>query len=164
MKLIEVTKKKTPTGTYAGYKFDEDDVKKLLDWSSENNIPNRIDDIHCTLLYSKRHCPNYKAPGKLDNPFTVVLSDPKVWTETTEPAGVLVIELDSPQMVDRQKKLIKEHNAKFDYDKYTPHITLSYNVEEDYDVKKLSPLPKEIRKMQVVEEYGEDLDENWEDD
>ncbi len=167
MKLTEIKKDKDDTrkgGTYAGYRFNKDDVDNLLKWVSENNIPNQVDDIHCTLLYSKKPCPDYNPLGNLKQPFTVGLSKPKNWTHTPDSEGVLVFELDAPEMVKRHKELMKEHDASYDFDEYVPHITISYNVGKDFDVSKLSPLPSNTRKLQVIEEYAEQLDEEWKDD
>jgi len=167
MKLIEVTKKdkydSITHGTYAGYRFNPEHVKALENWIEENNIPNRNKEIHSTLLYSKKPCPNYKALGKLDQPFEVKLSKLENWkdTNTSDSEGVLVYLLDAPQMVDRHNQLMKEHEATYDYE-YKPHITISYNVGKDFDISKLSDISNDNKKIQVVEEYSETLDDEWE--
>lgn len=163
MKLIEISKKdKDDTrtgGTYAGYRFDKNDLKKITDWAEENKIPNLIpsNKIHCTLLYSKKPCPNYKPLGKLKKPFVVKLGKMEVWP-TQDKKYALIINLDAPEMIERHKQLMDELNATYDYDEYKPHITISYDVGKDF---KLKNKPKLEGSIKVVEEYDEQLIDDW---
>ena len=157
---FEAEKKK---GSYAGVQFDADTTKRIKTFVIENKIPQRVpsNKLHSTVLYSKKYLPNYKAQGKLKTP---IVGKPKkfsVWEtqpdEGGETANSLVLQYDAPELVARHKELMKEHDATYDF-QYKPHITLSYNIG-DLDISKLDP--KDIGNINIVSEYGEDLDMDW---
>lgn len=160
MKLIELTENKN--GTYAGYKFDKDDLNKIEKWCKENKIPTPVskNEMHTTILYSKKPCPNYKPLGKLSSPIKASIEEQEVW-DTQDKKRALVVKLNSPDMVKRHKQLMKEHKASFDYDEYKPHITLSYDVGKDFTLDKISKLKDSVGSIQAVEEYYEPLKDNW---
>jgi hypothetical protein len=158
--LYEQSKK----GTYAGVRFDTDTNRALHKYISENKIPNSIrpDKMHTTLLYSRKHLPNYKPAGKIQPPMTGNPSGLTVWDtqgENGPKTKCLIFQYDCPELVTRHKSLMKEHEATFDYPEFKPHVTLSYDIG-DMDIDKL-PDATEIGPLKLVEEYGEDLDLNW---
>lgn len=149
-------------GTYAGVRFDTETKRALHKYIKENKIPNsiRADKAHTTLLYSRKHLPNYKPAGKINmtgNPTGLT-----VWNSqgTNGPkTKCLILKYDCPALAARHKALMKEHDATYDFPQYKTHVTLSYDIGE-LDVNKL-PDPSEIGPLKIVEEYGEDLDLNW---
>lgn len=154
MKLDEIKQEEESNGTYAGYRFDKDDLKKVEKWAKDNKIPGAIspDDYHCTLIYSRKPCPDYKSLGKLETPIVVQFGDKEIWD--TNDGKTLVIKLHSDEMVERHKAIRKEHGATFDYDEYTPHLTISYDVGKDFNLDELEGPKGELK---AVEEYGEEL-------
>ncbi len=60
MRLQDLKETKKQKGTYAGLKFDNESNKALIKLVNELGIPNPIDinDIHMTLLYSKKYLPS----------------------------------------------------------------------------------------------------------
>jgi len=52
-------------------------------------------------------------------------------------------------------ELKKEHGATHDFDSFKPHVTLSYNIG-DLDISTLNP--SDIGDINIVSEFGEDLD------
>lgn len=166
MRIVELVEKKDnydkrESGTYAGYKYDKDDVKKLRQWAKDKGIPNRIpsNNIHTTLLYSKKKCPDYEPLGSLKNPIVAKLGKPEVWDDHNNGTKALVIKLDAPDMVKRHKELMKQHDATYDYPTYKPHISLSYDVGEDFDLDKLSDMQDNVKELKAVEEYGGDIND-----
>lgn len=161
--MMEEKNEKEPDGTYAGYRFHKDDLKTIREWAKGQGIPNRIPTkkIHCTLLYSRKHCPDYEPAGEINPPKEATIKKGyEVWP-TQDGKHALVVCLDAPFMNERHKELMDKHNASFDYDEYKPHITLSYDVGKDFDVDKLGNLCDEVPSLRTVEEYGEDLVLDW---
>lgn len=163
--LFEQEKK----GTYAGVHFTEDTKKRIAKFIKDNNIPNGVptNKLHTTILYSRKHLPNYEPQGKISpvwigKPKKFVVWQTKPTDKYPEPANALILKYDCPECVKRHKELMKEHDAEYDYDVFRTHVTLSYNIG-DMDIKDL-PDPSEIGDIKIDEEYHEDLNLNWADD
>ena len=165
MRLKEVMEAKTESkkGTYAGVRFDDDTVSKVKAFAVQNEIPNRVpkNKMHTTVLYSRKYLPDYKAAEKtnmIGKPvkFEKWLAQPD---EKDYRASCLVLTYDCPELVDRHKNLMDEHNATFDYETFKPHVTLSYDVGREFDTKKLNP--SDIGDLNIVDEYQEDLNLDW---
>lgn len=160
MKLTEI--KKTPNGSYAAVKLDKSTTDSVLDYIKENNIPNglRADKMHATLLYSRKHLPDYTPAGKMEKPFVGTFSGFEIFESSSddseEKTNCLVLRFICESLSKRHKYLMKEHGATYDYDEYKPHITLSYDVG-DVDPDQLPSFNKDII---ITEEFGEDLDDS----
>lgn len=164
MKLQElVLETKKPSGTFAEMLFDESDLKKIQKWIKTNKIPNRISHkkMHCTLLYSKKHCPNYEPAGDLDPPLEAKPKKLEIWPSESNGTRVLVMTLDAPKIVDRHKELMDAHDATYDFDEYKPHLTLSYDVGKEFSTENLPNIQDEIPCIRAVKENGADLIEDW---
>jgi len=107
------------------------------------------------------YLPEYKPAGKLDKPMIGKGKGFEVWDSQPDDDGhvakCLVMCYDCPELVKRHEELMEEHGATYDFDDYKPHITFSY------DVADMNPkdLPKFDGKIEIVEEYGEDLNLDW---
>lgn len=157
-KLVEAPE----DGTYAGVRFYKDDVKKLAEFVQANNIPNPLppEDYHCTLLFSKVPVPDYVPHGMYKKALFCQAKDVKLWGEDEEKA--LVIILDCPDLVRRHEYLMANHpEATWDHPEFIPHVTLSYDAG-DFDISKLNV--KDIGMLSIVEEYGADIEADWEKD
>lgn len=156
LKLIET--KSNPTGTYAAVKFNRRTTKLIAEYIAKNKIPNPVheDKLHCTLLYSKKHCPKYNPIGEKASKWKATPKEFDVFGTDTR---CLVLVLSSGDLVDRHNHLMKKHNATFDYPTYTPHVTLSYDIG-DLDIESLPNIKDTISELVVSEEYGTDLDED----
>jgi len=165
MRLTELKNNKKP-GTYAAVQFDDTTVEKLQEFMKNNNIPNKITPkkMHCTLLFSQKHLPNYKPLGKLDPPLEGKPSKFEVWQsqpdENGDKANCLILGFDCKDLVNRHLKLMDEHDATFDYDEFKPHVTLSYDIG-DMKIDELPKGPDVVDKILINNEYGNDLDPNW---
>ena len=166
MKLNDIMEKeeKTPDGTYAAVRFDEDTIGRIKTFIEENEITNPVPDdkLHTTLLYSKKYCPDYEPLGDLDEPLVGVPTEFDVWdsqpNEDDNKSKCLVLQYDCDALTDRHESLMKEHGATFDFDEYKPHVTFSYDIG-DLDVENLDP--SNIGDLTIVHEYGEDLSLTW---
>ncbi len=166
MKIINILEITEPAGTYAAVKFDEATKDALLTYAKENKLPHVVkrDSLHCTLLYSHKHCPDYKAIGKIDPPMIATPDGFNVWESSENEDGTktkcLVVKLNCPELVNRHKELMDEHGATFDYPTYTPHVTLSYDIG-DIDTNDMTDIKKVVPTLTIIEEYGEDLKSDW---
>lgn len=161
MKLGELMEAQKP-GTYAGVDVDEDTEEAITAFMEANDIPNPIPPkkLHTTLLYSRKHLPEYKAQGKIDPPYIGVPTELEIWKTQDKQANCLVLKYDCPELVERHKFLMKEHGATFDYEQYTPHLTLSYNIGE-LTLDDIGDPKEHIEQIVISKEYSENLDLNW---
>lgn len=140
-------------GTYAGVRFSEDSVNKIM--KIVEGLPNPIskEDVHTTLLYSRKYLPNYEPLGDIKE--IAKVNGFKIF-ETQDNKRALVLTLDCPFLINRHNELMKEHKATYDFPEYIPHITLSYDIEdrqiEDINFKET---------LELNQEYKEDLNLDW---
>lgn len=158
--LVEAKDKK---GTYAGVRFSTATVNNIQKYIENNKIPNPVGStkMHTTLLYSRKHCPDYEPAGDLDPPMIGKPTKFAIWPsqpdENGNPNNCLVLEYKCPDLVKRHKELMKEHDAEYDWDEYKTHVTFSYNVK-DLDIKDLPTFEDDL---EIANEYGEDLNLDW---
>lgn len=143
-------------GTYAGVRFWNDNQLDLINWVLKNNIPNpcRPETYHATLLYSRKHLPDYEPCGFLKEMKYAKFGGFAKFDFRLLGTKCLVMKLDSPYLTERHKCLMDVFGATYDFPEYIPHITLSYDVG-DLD---LDTLPPFTGAMGIVEEYSCDLD------
>lgn len=142
-------------GTYSGGRFSTELSKNLDNFCIKNNLPNVNNDHHVTILFSRKNLPDYKAPGKVS--YKASAKNFHVFEGETK---VLVITLESQDLIDRHNELMDEHKATYDFPEYIPHITLSYDIG-DFDIDKLNIEELDDLDFTVVEEYQEDLNLDW---
>lgn len=167
MKLTDLIEEKEETkGTYAAVSFSKDTIDGIKKYIKENDIPNhtKFDKMHTTLLYSKKYCPDYTPFGKFDTPMIGKGTGFEVWDSQADDDGhvakCLVMRYDCSELSKRHNELMKEHDAAYDFDEYKPHITFSYDINDGADIDH-DELPKFSGKIEIVEEYGEDLNLDW---
>lgn len=167
MKLFEVLEAAETRGTYAAVKFDDATKDAIVEYLKENEIPNPTprDKLHCTVLYSRKYCPDYEPQGKIDPPWIGKPVKFEVWESRgklrdEEPKRCLVLKFDCEKLVERHEELMDEHDATYDFPEYKTHITFSYDIG-DMDETKLPDIRKYLGEIRIVEEYGEDLDLDW---
>lgn len=130
----------------------------------EAHIPNALpqNKLHTTLLYSRVECPEYKPLG--DTNYIGIPDEFVVWdtqaTESKRSTRCLVLKYKCPELVTRHKALMKEHNATFDYEDFTPHITFSYDIG-DMKVAEFLDIKTHLVTINGISEYSEILDLDW---
>ena len=143
-------------GTYAALRVLQPSNRRLLVFCEANGIiVNKStfeDRLHTTLIYSRDHCPNMvaAAPGVTHR---VRFKEYQIFTNRASGDSALVMILDAPTVLARHHWLMDEHSATYDFDEFTPHITLTY--EFMGNVRGLKPYPYDIM---LGQEYVEDLD------
>lgn len=161
MKMSELMEEtKQPDGTYAAVTFDGDTNKMLVNFCKDNNIPNPLNenDFHCTVTYSRKHLPDYDPLTTIDPSWQAKADHFEVWESGANAfkdhvTHCLVLKLNCPELHERFKYAMDDLGATYDYDEYKPHVTLSYDVGEEFDHESL-PMPGNIS---IVSEYTEDL-------
>lgn len=142
-------------GTYAAVRPTEHASHMLRTIMMKHNVLNAepCDKLHVTLLYSRKHLPDYNP-----NPSLMFMATPEkfeIWP-TKSGKNCLVLKMKSDMLVQRHKQLMADHQATYDYPEYTPHISLSYDAG-DIDVSKfnIEDLPMHLI---FSYEYEESLD------
>lgn len=150
-------------GTYLGCRFSPDTVKNIISLQREMGVPNPVpqEKLHSTILYSRKYLPKLK-PDQSEYP---IRSDDtkfrlELW-ESQSGAKCLVLVFDCISLVEYHKWLMKQHNATYDYDEYKPHITLSYDVGDDWFPNVSTISFKDNSQVTISSEYIEDLDLDW---
>lgn len=166
MRLIDLfeEKRKQQKGTYAGVNYSPETIEHIQTFLKKYKVPNPVapEKIHTTVLYSRKFLPDFEPRGMLEEPMEAKFMGYHVWKtsptdKTTEPWNCLIMKINCPELKDLHEKYMKEHEATYDYDKYDPHITLSYNIGNF----NIDNLPKFDFPLEIVEEYSEDLNLNW---
>jgi hypothetical protein len=160
MKLADLQEQK---GTYSAVRFGQDTVDALIEVIEGLGIlnPTPSDELHATLLYSRKYLPKYRAKGVLTPPWTAKPASVEIWN-TRNGKKAAVIKLDSFDLIDRHHFLMDVHGATYDFPEYKPHITLSYDYRNDYTAEELTKMIKSgIPQLEIVEEYQEDLNLDW---
>lgn len=80
MKVSELFEKEEQ-GTYAGVRFSPSTNDALIKYTKDNKIPKPIkpDEIHTTLLFSRKYLPDYKPAGKLGEPMVGTPTNLDIW-------------------------------------------------------------------------------------
>lgn len=152
--------KEEATGTFVGMNPSAESKKEISAAIKELDVPNPnpTDQMHVTLIYSTKYLPDFKARGCLETPIIAEVSKLEIFT-SKEGNNVLVVRLDSPELVARHEEIMDEHKARYGFKKFKTHLTLSYDCG-DYDVKK-HDIAKILETIEFTEEYGEDLNADW---
>lgn len=163
MKVTEIIEKKQEKGTYAAVKLSNKTNKAIVKYIKDNDIPNAIkpEKLHTTLLYSRKHLPDYEPAGEYEEAMHGKPIGFEKWPSQPDDDGkvamCLVLKYTCPELVDRHKFLMKEHGATYDYDEYNPHVTFSYDVGG----MQCKDLPKFEEDIEIIEEYAEELNLDW---
>jgi hypothetical protein len=124
-------------GSYAAALFDDDTAGRLAALVDDHGIPNAVapHEFHATIVHSRT--PVFWRPEH-DTYQTATPSSYEVW-KTQDGKNCLVLRVESPYLQTRFN-LGMARGASYDFDEYKPHVTLSYDVGEDFDPSSL-PLP-----------------------
>ncbi len=156
MRLFEITQEK---GSYAAVSFDPATTEALKEYQYDNHIPNPLspDEFHSTVMFSRKYIPTFKALGQIPS-WSGTFTKFDIFPSDDENA--LVLKYECHELSARFDEIIAKYDATWDHKSFTPHITLSYNVD-DLDISKL---PKYKGPIVIITEYNNDLDLGWADE
>jgi hypothetical protein len=163
MKLIDLLEGKKKQGTYAGVRFSKKTISDIKKFIKDNDISNPVktEKLHTTLLYSRKHLPDYEPASEFEEFLIGKPTKFEKWPSQPDDDGnvamCLVLKFDCEDLVKRHEFLMKQHGGTYDFDEYKPHITFSYDVGN----LQCKNLPKFVENIEIVEEYGEDLNLDW---
>mgnify|MGYP001608310323 CR=1 FL=1 len=160
MKLEQLFESTNNKGTYVAVKFDTDTKNRIYDFVKKHKISNPLDKskYHTTIIYSKKHAPDLKATGDLDEPWIGKPTKLEIF-KTQDGVSALVLIFKCPEIDKRHKEIMDEHKTTYDYPEYNSHITLSYDCG-DFDIKSIKDLTS-IGEIHAIHEYIEDLNMGW---
>lgn len=117
-----------------------------------------FEKIHTTLIYSSKNPDSEIKIGEDLLGVKAKFSKFHVF-DTADNKKALVLKLNCKALIDKHKKLMKEHNLSYDYDEYIPHITVSYDIG-DFDLSKINniKLPKDLT---IKEVYINRIIKSW---
>ncbi len=129
---------------------------EVVAWAKSQGFPETLQprDMHVTIAYSK-------APMDVDKltPVTraLAISGGKRSVHPLGDEGAVVLEFTSQQLSAEWKALC-DSGASWDYDSYSPHITITYNAPKDLDLTKVEPFTGLLK---FSKQKYEVLDEDW---
>lgn len=143
------------TGIYVGAKYSELSKQKLVKIINELEIPNPVapKDLHTTIIYSR-----INGKVNLSKDFLAARLYKIDYFTSRKDERVCVLLLQSRDFMNEHMRIMSEDkNLTYDYDRYIPHITLSYNVPLEFNVQKKFEVGEDY--LLVAREYEEELKE-----
>jgi len=152
--IIQIIQEKLYKGVYMSLK-PVNGSKEVFEQYIKENLSGyeATPDPHLTLIYSKK-----PFDGEIKTEEYEASGDVKGFAIFGKEEKALVAEINSNDIVDRNKTLVEKYGFVSDFDEYKPHITLVYGIEEDFDLETLPEFPQELI---FGKETAEELDLNW---
>lgn len=154
------TPKDNNKGVYCALELNTISKDAITDTVKQLDIPEAItsDEYHVTIAYSKKHFD----PGYTSRKEDIIgtITDFTYFPNSAKPGyKALVLLLDCDEAVQLHDDTM-DRGASYDYPEYKPHITLSYDIADDYDFDF-----EKFRDMKVYFNriYSEPLDIEWSD-
>jgi hypothetical protein len=119
-------------GTYSSLIPSTSCKEDLYSFLVKQNIPNLVDldDYHCTLLYSRKSCPDI-----VNEDFSLPCEAIPVSYEVLgKEKKVLVLRLYCPNAVRLHNTFIEKYHGTHDYPEYVVHITIANEFSGDLPV------------------------------
>ncbi len=141
------------TGTFVGARLTRDSIKNLVRWMKDEGIKKKVPSskLHVTVILDKNKSFDYQ-PIKYDPPLEIDSTTYRLEKfDTNDGKGALVLVFSSPDFEKRHHSAKSEHSIEWDYLYYQPHVTLSYDNEQDIEDIRIPQFPIYIEK-----EYVED--------
>ena len=150
MRLAQLFEDTTP-GTFVGLRLTHESNAQFTDWLAQTGVvdPNPPDLHHVTLILGKDkkldHTPIRYTP--------VIQADPSTYeiAHYGPDEDIPVLKFKSDILYKRHMKLRAKYDVEWDFDDYTPHLTLSYEPQR-VDVEPPT-FPLEFEK-EYVEAFG----------
>lgn len=168
MNLSEImeSKKKKPDGTYVAVRFSRETQNAIKKFVKALGIKDAVarEKMHTTLIYSRKHFV-YKDPmlGKIEPSWKGKAKEFHIWETRDEgKSKALVMAYTCAELTKEHKRIMKEYDAIYDFPEYIPHITLCYDVGENFDTSKIKI--DDFPEIEIIEEYTTDLVLDWDNE
>jgi 2'-5' RNA ligase len=150
MKMIEKESMKT---LYVSRPLKNAEV--LMDWAAKQGFKKTIeeDQFHVTIAFSREKIDWDKLEPQTE---IMTVAGGKRLVEPLGDEGAVVLKFKSTFLPKRWQE-IKDAGASWDYEGYTPHVTITYK-GTDIDLSKVEPYTGELV---FGQEVFTELDENW---
>jgi len=154
----------TSTGTYLGVRFAKETMKAVKEAQEINHIKNAIpsSELHCTLIYdeNKPSPKGFEAAGIYSAPILGTALNYDLWGNDKK---TLVLLFNSPRLMERHNFLVKTFGFDHGFSVYQPHVTLSYDVGEEFEQNDLHQLiiPDTLKTIAIIREYQEPLNKEY---
>jgi len=145
-------------GTFVGVKYSAKTEYDIISFMENNNIPNPIkkEELHTTLIFSRTKIENLSIDEEI-YPIVGYGVSPNIWESGDKTTHVLVVKISAPRLVERHKDIMQSHpEATYDFPEYIPHVTLSYDIDPQFDINTLNMLKFPV--LEIVKEYSQKLD------
>lgn len=112
-------------------------TREFLEWAKSQGFENTLEakDLHCTIAFSKKEV-EWSTIEKDRNSLRV-----KGGQRSVVPLGdmgAVVLKFQSDKLTERWE-YYKERGCSFDYESYTPHVTITYRGVGKVDLSKVRP-------------------------
>lgn len=143
------------SGLYVAAFFSDKTNQHLAQYIADNNIPNPVtsQSFHTTIVYSRVPVDDFEANHSAD----VTISSQNVFLEAWDVANnkqCLVLRFPSNYLELRFAEAMAA-GATYDFDEYKAHVSLSYDLPVDFDIRALPVINFPIH---IIGEYSEPLE------
>lgn len=163
MKMQELQEEKKP-GTFLGVHVSKDSKSDIMDFIKDNDIPNPTPKtkLHCTVIYSTNHV-DIEPQGKIDPPWEAEVVGFEKWrsppnTHKNKMTWCCIMKVKCKEIVARHESIMDTTDATYGFSKFKTHLTLSYDIPGDFNIKNLKWTADPIM---IDNEYIEELNTNW---
>lgn len=145
MNFKDFLNSKKYNGVYVAYKVNSPELREYQFNIGGLNLPEHLEqNLHCTVIYSNKE---FIGDVLLYNNITV---KPKKLSLFGENNDILVLQVESPELIKINLELIKQHGFTQDW-LYSPHITLVHNFKGDINDIELFDKDIELVNMYIEE-------------
>ncbi len=140
---------------------------ELIAWAKEQGfeVSERADDLHVTVVYSKRPADWLKADEDWTNDdeggYTVRAGGPRV-VDRLGDKGAIVLLFGSSHLSYRHESILRQVGGSHDFAEYQPHVTFTYAAADDETLERARKNPF-TGKLRFGPEIFEEIDDNWRD-
>lgn len=129
--------------------------QELDTWAKQNGFPtNLAEKMHVTIAYSKAAVNWYSLMPEVHD---LTVRGGKREVKPLGDGGAVVLSFESPELEARWD-YYKSMGASWDYDGYRPHVTITWDLPEGFDLGSVAPYAGDLI---FGQEWWEKLDEDW---
>lgn len=134
---MDETRPALSQGTYVSVIFSKATQLAIQNFLTRHGIAQPVigDDLHTTIIYSRKLI-DWSLASNINKSIELDNAHFEVWKNYGEETYCLVLAYQSEWLQNRFR-LARELGATWDFPDYHPHVTLSYQVPENFDITQL---------------------------